>query len=116
MRQAYWSNASMVLSYSNNRTRESFRQIGTSFRILDDFFCNRQEHYFQKLLCKGQMIAFCRSKMAFSRKQDKEMYDYVCMLIDKYKSKDYGKLPLKYKQIIGVRTYGIFTCMMKLFK
>ena len=102
-------------SYSNNMTEISYQQIAISLEFIDDFLIRNKEKDLCSLLWKGVMIGFCRSKMGFCRADNRQMYNHICYLIERYLPKLSVSLPFKYRLLISCKNYQMFKLLM-LFK
>lgn len=99
-------------SYSNNMTEKSYQQIAISLALINDFLMRNNEKDLCNMLWKGQMIALCRSKMKFCKDGNRQMYNYVCSLIDQYLPKLRVCLPFKYRLLISCKNYQMFKLLM----
>lgn len=99
-------------SYSNNMTEISFQQIDVSLNLLDKFFSEKNETDLCNLIWKGQMISLCRSKMGFCKEGNRQMYNYVCSLIEHYLPKLTVILPFKYRMMVLCKNFQLFKVLM----
>ena len=100
-------------SYSNNMTERSYQQIAISLELIDDFLMRNNEKDLCSLLWKGVMIGFCRSKMGFCRADNRQMYNHICDLIERYLPKLSVSLPFKYRLLISCKNYQMFKLLMQ---
>lgn len=102
-------------SYSNNLSWKSYQQIDISLWLLNDFLVQRNEIYLCGQLWKGRLISLCRIKIRFCNTNNKKMYDFICSLIEQYKSNLTDKMPYKYRLLMSCKNYQLFKVLI-LFK
>lgn len=107
----YYYDRTGETSYSNNLSIKSYNQIKKTIEVLHVFFDEVGHHDLVELMMKGELRGLCKSKMHFSRKGNKQMFGYLCDFIDEIKMKTPVSLPFKYKLMIFVRNYYLFSLL-----